>query len=93
MQIHCTTHVYIELYEKYNYVKKAPKGVTGKSWKEYLDAFKEKMSLAESGQAQKLTPSYYLKNVAPNRRLKNESTKEFYLDEKIQIEKRPDLIV
>ena len=25
---------------------------------------------------QKLTPSYYLKNVAPNRRLKNESTKE-----------------
>ena len=57
-----------------------------KSWKEYLDAFKEKMSLAESGQAQKLTPSYYLKNVAPNRRLKNESTKEFYLDEKVQIE-------
>ena len=72
MQIHCATHVYIELYEKYNYVKKAPKGVTGKSWKEYLDAFERRFSEG----VQKLTPSYYLKNVAPNRRLKNESTKE-----------------
>ena len=30
-----------------------------KSWKEYLDAFKEKMSLAESGQAQNLIEKCY----------------------------------
>ena len=60
-----------------------------KSWNQVKNAFERRFSEG----VQKLTPSYYLKNVAPNRRLKNESTKEFYLDEKIQIEKRPDLIV